>query len=148
MKLYLKDEETIPAVQYLADGAEDPEGYTETTDPEDWDKYFIFADVSYKDFRNSMISNLESSWGSYSDDQQKALIRNYIWPSETSDEDLDALYSDADRDMFRDLVMTTLSCLECVVRKSITADSTKFCDLQLADDGVMAPKEIKTDETF
>ena len=62
MKLYLEDNETIPAVQVLEDSAEAPIGYTQTDTIEAWYKYGRKA-ADYKAVRSEIIRIRESSGG-------------------------------------------------------------------------------------
>lgn len=144
MKLYIENGQTPPALQYLNDGDTPPAGYTETTDPIDWDKYQKRISVDYKAFRNEMITKFETNWSGYADSQKKALLKHYIYPSETSAGELDGLYSAADRDKYQVEVMAALDCIDCRPRRS-TVTTTKYFDMQLDDDGVLTNVEITSD---
>jgi len=149
MKLYIEDNETLPAVQYLPDADPEPDGFTITTNPVDWDKHFKDTGFSYKTFRNEMITQFEPGWSGYNDAKKKALIRNFIYPSETTNSELNALYPVSERKTYRQEVMRILDRGKLLsIAKSITSGSKKRFQLQVDDSGNVTAKEIKTDETF
>lgn len=144
MKLYIEDGETLPAIQYLDDEDDSPSGFTESTDPIDWHNHENEVDVDYCSFRNEMIDKFEPNWGSYSDDKKEKLIQDYIYPSETTTEELDGLYSESERDNFQDVMVEKLTNnVTHIIRSS---ESRKDFILLIDDSGVRTYKEIKTDE--
>jgi len=147
-ELWLEDSETGKAVIFQDDTDPDPdtEKWTKTIDPEDWDANFTFSKQSYKTFRNQMIIQFEPNWGTYTDDQKKALIRNWIWPSGTSASELNALYPASARNKFRQKIMRKLDegRLFAVI-KSKTVGSKKRWAIQVDDSGTITTIEITTD---
>lgn len=143
MKLYIEDNEDLPAVQYLADGEDAPTGYTITTDPVDWNNHLNGIDAIYFDIRNEMIDQFESNWGGYSDPQKQALVKNYIWPSETNTEDLDNIYTQEERDEYQDLVMFEMNI--GITHVIMSSDSRKHFEIRVNDSGSLSTAEITTD---
>ena len=75
MKLYLKDNESIPAVQILEDADPTPSGYTDfSQDLLAWRDYGLLACSDYNHFRTRVIEQLDlKTWGNTS-----ILERNFI----------------------------------------------------------------------
>ena len=143
MKLYIEDGEALPAVKYLEDADPAPDGYTETTDPSDWNSHIVSIDAIYSDVRNEMIDQFEASWAGYSDAQKQALVQNYVYPSETSTEDLDALYTEAERDDYQDVVMFKMNI--GITHVIMSSASRKHFEVKVNDSGTLSTTEIKTD---
>jgi len=149
MKLYLEDGEAIPAVKYLKDSDPAPSGFTLTVNPVDWDKHIGITEVSYKTYRNEMISQFVGSWSGYTSAKKKALVKNFIYPSATSEAALNALFPAATRKKQRRRVYKMIddSPLQSV-HKSITSSSVKHFAVQVDDSGTVSAVEIKSDVTF
>ncbi len=145
MKLYLEDDENGDAIQYLPDNDTPPPDFTITVDPKDWNHYIDRIDADYIDVRNEMIDHFEPNWATNSDDQNKALIENYIWPSETSTDELDNLYDPDERKFYQEEVMGKINISFIHVIKSPT--STKHFVVSIDDTGALINPlpQIKTD---
>ncbi len=152
MKLYIEDDESNPAIQYLPDADPNPSNYTITVDPEDWNKYIKvivdYNDAVYSDVRNEMIVQFEPEWDTYTDGQQKALIENYIWPAATPTTELDNLYDQDERDVYQDAVIIMLNVGVIHIIKSPT--STKHFIVSVNDSGQLVDPlpQITTDTTI
>lgn len=98
-------------------------GYSDISFPDNFDKYYESAKIPYKDMRNELISTFISQWGSLSTDDQKAMVKNYVYPDGTSRTDLDALSSQSARLNDQKIMMEllNLSCT-CNVRENTTID--------------------------
>lgn len=123
-------------------------GYSEITDVADWNRYWPSVGIDYIDYRNYLIDTFEPTWGTLSDDQKKALIEQYVWPSETTGTELDALYTSIERLAFKENVVKTLETCGCIFKKSSTSSSEKYFNLTVDDGGIMDPQELLTDVTL
>ena len=150
MKLYIEDEEPTPAIKYLDNADPAPSGYTNTVDPGDWNRYLQsimdYDDALFMDVRNEMINQFESNWNTYSDNQKKDLIENYIWPSELSNSELDDLYDGTQRDHHQNQVMIKLNIGVIHIIKSDT--SVKHFIITATDSGTIGLLPITTDTTI
>jgi len=120
--------------------------YTNIPLPEDWSKYYSLApQVNYADFRNELITKFSATvdWDALSDTSKKALLKHYVWDSSTSD-DLDLLYSQVDRDKFRDKCMEALKLCGCLIILS-SDDPDVFLNITCTAAEVLDPVVIATD---
>lgn len=91
------------------------EGYTNITNLANWNFFGRQANatlITYTAFRNQIMTDYlpAGEWKSgLTDDEKRILIRHYIWPSAETQENLDALYSQAERDYYRDLCIEALN---------------------------------------
>lgn len=138
MNLWIEDNEPLPAVKYNT--SETELGYTKTIDPVDWNVYYNATGAEYINYRNDMTGQFEPLWDLYSDDQKRALVENYIYPSETSVTELDDLYAPEDRSKFAVNAISRLNILT-----SISTESDKYFTIQVNDSGILNGVEITTD---
>ena len=143
MKLYLEDDEAGQAIYYLLDSDPAPDGYTITNNPIHWNTYIDRIETPYSDVRNEMIDKFEPNWGGFTVGKKKALVENYIWPAETSSDDLNELFGPDERDIFRGEVIEKIKASGVSVMKSTTSE--KQFVIVIDDDGVLSSSEIKTD---
>lgn len=145
MKLYTEDDPNGQAIEYLSDSDQASSEFTISIDPTVWNLYIDRIDVSYLNVRNEMIDQFEPNWASYSADQKRDLIENYIWPSETSVSELDDLYDPDIRDTYQAEVMVKMNTGMVHVIKS--PSSTKHFVVTVDDGGALIDPlpEIKTD---
>ena len=147
---FLPDEGTYPLAtnpQFKFE-ATTSAGYTDVTNFDYWEQYWFLTDKNSKEFRNILIDEANANWGTYADADKKAHIRSNVWPSGTPDAELDALYTDAERDDFQKNTMELLNrnCL-CDIRQSTTGSSKKFFDQQNDDTGTITTVEVTTYQT-
>ncbi len=119
-------------------------GYTELTSISDWDNHGMRAIVSYKDFRNELISNF-TNWATYSNDDKKRLMEHYVWPSTETTANLDLLYTQTERDEFVKARVLLLN--EGGSNLHIAPDG-KYWDIQPDVAGSLVTTELKTDEVL
>src|SRR3972149_2102523 len=67
-----------------------------------------FVKYSFNQLRNELMG-FNASWATLSDADKKLLIENYVYPSATPTAELDALYTQTERDAFRDEVIQKLN---------------------------------------
>lgn len=108
MKLYIEDNPTPsnnPAFILQMDATESPNGYTQTTNPEHWHAAwnvgYNIDDLKNNGvnilfnphvfFRDYMIDNCLSDWNTYTDSQKNFLVKRFIYPNGTTQQDLDNL---------------------------------------------------------
>ena len=142
MKLYIEDNEAIPAVQVLPDADPTPNGFTEKVSIADWDKYGVQG-AGVKGLRDAYVNNFLAGWGAMSDAEKKALIRAHVWDAGATAEELDALYTEDQRDEFEDIVMNAHRKLGCVITPSTTPSSKKRIDWTADDLEVADPKTVE-----
>jgi hypothetical protein len=84
MKLYIEDNETIPAAQVLQDSETTPVGYTDfSNDLLKWRDYGQSAAEDYLQYRNSVSKYFDVSlWGSMSNEEKYLIIKLDIYPDE------------------------------------------------------------------
>jgi len=149
MKLYIEDNVDEPAVLYQVD---DPgSGWTETTDPIQWDHYYNGIQQINREpalFRNDLIDNFVASWSGYSDDQKKALIRNFVWDSSATQEELDALYPCAERREYVSVFAKKLYSCEYFLKLSLDTDSDIVHEIEINDSGQIFITKLDPDETL
>ena len=119
--------------------------YTDITSISNWN---LFGHKLYKNnyisFRDMLITDFESSWGSLTDDDKKILIKNYIWPSTITLGELDSLYSQEEREsMFKKMVAGLKLEGNLLLEKSGTP--TKYFYLAVSEENTPMLVEIKTD---
>lgn len=122
-------------------------GYTDKTTLANWDLYGAQVDgLEYKDFRNILIADFVGSWATLTDAEKKTLIRNYVYDSTETTENLDLLYTQGERDDFQNQAIASLNKPgEAVIRRSNVSDSIKFFDYQTDDAGILTTVEITSD---
>lgn len=77
-------------------------GYQNITNPVNLDKYT--SNYNYLEVRNEMISLL-SEWNGLDDNNKKAMVRNFVYPQGTSQADLDLLYTQNERNNYKEAIM-------------------------------------------
>ena len=86
-----------------------PSGFTDITNIDNWDKYWSYTNKNYKSFRNILIDDFVGDWNTLSSGNKKILVSNFVYPSGTTDGELDTLYTSAERTTFNTQVMTDLN---------------------------------------
>lgn len=119
-------------------------GYANISTPENWETYYVFTDYNYCQFRNSLIG-LNSQWGSFSDVDKQVMIRHFVYPSSTPIGELDALYTQQQRNDFKVQSMANLSITGVVVRRSKTINSVKYFSYEVNDSEILFTDEILSD---
>ena len=124
-----------------------PANYTDITSLSNWKLYW--QDVyDIKAFRDVLLADYIGSWGGLSDDEKKILIEFHVWPSGTPDAELDALYTDDEREGFLADICTHHRGLGCVITKSTTPGSIKRINWTADDLEVADPKVIEAHLTI
>lgn len=137
MKLYVEDNEAIPAIQVLVDSDPTPDGFTEKTTIVDWDIYGLKA-ISKKVLRDVYVNQFLPVWGAMSDIEQKALVRLYVWDSSATLEELNALYTLNQRKDFEEDVIISHRKIGCAITMSTTPGSIKRINSTLDDTLVLS----------
>ena len=75
-------------------------GYTDITSIAAWDLYGWATSLGVSAFRQMLIDDFIGSWGTLTTDEKKILVRRYVWPSGTTDTELDALWTATERAQF------------------------------------------------
>ncbi len=132
MKLYVEDNEAIPAIQVLADSDPAPEGFTEKVTIADWDTNGL-KDISKKELRDVYINQFLSGWGTMSDTEKKSLIRVFVWDSSATDTELDELYTPSEREELEEDVIRAHRKYGCAITMSTTPGSKKRINLTSDD---------------
>ena len=142
MKLYIETVGAIPAIQVLPDGDSTPAGFTESNTVDDW--YTHGNKIILKTVRDEFIGDQMSTWtsGPLTDAEKKQLIEYWVWPSGTSDGELDALYTDAERDAFKLKVVVAHREAGCVLTKSTTIASNEYINYTVDDTEVLTTDTI------
>lgn len=114
MKLYIQnnpDPIHNPGFILQMDSTPAPNDYLLTSDPTDWGKAWDFG-VNTDDltnngvnvvsnpkvnFRNYMIENCLAGWPGYNDQQKIALVKRFIYPDGTTEQELDSLGTTSDQ---------------------------------------------------
>jgi len=124
-------------------------GYSDISSSENFDKDYHSAGLSYKEMRNELITSFIAGWGTLSTIDQKAMVRNFVYPAATPTVELDVLYTVAERDDYQKTTMESLnqSCT-CAIRQSIDAGSKKYFDHQQGDNGILIITEVTTDQVL
>lgn len=120
-------------------------GYDDITDIDNLDKWATAAGVGYKELRNKLIADYVGNWGTLTAIDKQTLVRHFAYPSAETPANLDLLYSQADRDKYKKVVMERLeSICGCVVGESNITPG-KYFHYRVDDAGVLDPQEILTD---
>lgn len=82
--------------------------------------------LTVQEIRDKIIDDHLPGWGTLSDPDKTKLIEFHVWASTATAAELDALYSPALRDIFRDDIFEQQRALGCVITKSTTGGSVKF----------------------
>lgn len=121
-------------------------GYVDITTISNIDTWYIGAGASYKDMRNELISRYVPSWGTLTTIEKQTLVRHFVWDSTETTENLDLLYTQAERDDYQKKTMELLDATcEAVIRRSNVSGSIKYFDHQTDDVGTLTTVEITTD---
>ena len=145
----------IIATDSLADGQTElaafvaattvPTDYADITSLTNWKLYWNRI-LSIQAFREILIDDYISEWETLSDDDKKILIEFHVWPSGTPDAELDALYTDAQRESFADDIIVQHRQIGCVITKSTTASSKKYIKYTVDDTEVITTDTITSFE--
>lgn len=120
-------------------------GYTDVTSLANWQSLGTLAGLSFKDLRNILINDYVASWATLSDVNKKILVRHHVYPAATTTADLDALWTLAEREDFRQDVIDSISSGYLIIRKSSDAGSEKLLCIEVKDDLTQTVVAIATD---
>ena len=101
---------------------------------------------NYCAYRNYLITTYVSVWDSQTTDDQKILVKNYVYPSDTPESELNALYPESERDEFQKEVIYNLQLAGCDIRPGGTGDAS--FEIKVDDQGVISTIEVLTDVTL
>ena len=118
-------------------------GYSDVSSPRNWLGLGGLVGYACNKLRNELMA-FNASWGGLSTDNQKALVEQYVWPNGTPGAELDALYSSAQRNAFRDTVVEAING-DSTVLFSVWKDDTDGKLYRVTvDAGVTTKTEITT----
>lgn len=120
--------------------------YVEVENASDVETYYGQAGASYVQFRNHLIENHISLWATLPDDDKATLVRNYVWPEGTTTEELDAIYTETERETYAKASMDKLC--DCAYDPKKSSSSLKFFLQEVDDDGVYSTTEINNYTTI
>lgn len=84
-------------------------GYANVTDILNLDKHYFSVFAPVNEVRNELITTFISLWATATPEERKALVRWYVYPATATVAELDALYTLAERDAFKLILMNNLN---------------------------------------
>lgn len=119
-------------------------GYTDKTSLVNWDLYGAQVDgLTYRDFRDILITDFVGDWATLSDADKKTLIRHYVYDSTETIPNLDLLYTQVERDDFQKEAVDSLNVCDCNLQKE--GNGEKYWNVLPDNTGVLTRIELKTD---
>jgi len=116
-------------------------GYTDITNVTNWNLYGRQAETNYENYRNILIDDYIGSWGALSSGDKGVLVENFVYPSGTTDGELDGFYTSSERSIFNEKVIQSLDIENALTLKS--ADNPgKFFEILVSDNQIMRGLEV------
>lgn len=119
-----------------------PAGYTEVSSLANWELYGWATGLSLKTYRNVLINQYLSGWATMSDDDKRVLVNYHVFPTSTTQAELDALWTQLERKSFRQNIIARLQRRRRLIRES--PDETLWI-VKINNSGVRTSIELKTD---
>lgn len=120
-------------------------GYSDVSGIDNWNRFWTYTGINYKEFRNTLISDYVGDWATLSDADKKILVKHHVYPVSTTTGDLDALWLASERaDQRLDVINLYESC-GCAVLRSATANSEELILTKTDDTPAWINAVIATD---
>lgn len=119
-------------------------GYADASSVLNIDAHSFTANAAARSVRDTYIDDYMGGWASLTDGQKKVLIRSHVWPNGTPALELDALYTAAERSVFRGAVIVAINREPggSIIPSTVPGSSKYFC-VTTDDSGVLITSEFQ-----
>lgn len=140
MKLYIENNQAIPAGILLQDIDPAPAGFTLSVKAADFKKFsYLFG--SYREMRNEIITSALPNWATITSAEKMVLVENYVFPTTETSVNLDLLYPLIERNKFRDNAIKRLNeNVNCNIKKA--SDGIKYWNILTTNAGTINTTEF------